>query len=178
MIQYRNHIPALMLSLGLPMTGAELGIAEGQYSRDLLAGGLEKLYMVDLWATIKNQTGDIAQPQEWHDMNMKGALARVAKYGDKAVILRGITWEMAYQVPDESLGLLHLDAGHLYSEVMNDLQAWFPKLVDGGLCTGHDYLNRAYGVNQAVRDFTNGKFEVHTMAENKPEDAGFLFVKK
>lgn len=176
MIRYRNELPQLMKRLNLPMIGAELGIAEGYFSNDLLTGGLEKLYMVDAWATLPGR-GDGAFPQEWHDANMKKAIERVAKHGNKAVILRGTTFEMAKEVPDESLGLIHLDAGHWYEDVWQDLHAWFPKLVRGGICSGHDYANRAYGVFQAVHDFTNGRYEVHTVRENKPEDAGFLFIK-
>lgn len=177
MIKHRHDLPKLVKDLGLPLIGAELGVAEGYFSNDLLDGGLEKLYMVDAWATL-NVKGDGANDQDWHDMNMNNALKRVRKHGDKAVVLRGLTAEMAFLVPDGSLGLLYLDAGHDYGSVLNDLQTWFPKVVSGGVIAGHDFLNTAYGVFQAVHDFTHGKFEVFTISENKPEDAGFLFLKK
>lgn len=177
MVKYRRDLPKLMKELSIPLIGAELGIAEGYFSNDLLENGMEKLYMVDAWATLPGR-GDGSFAQEWHDANMKKALDRVAKHGDKAVILRGRTVDMAAMVPDESLGLVYLDAGHWYADVMADLQAWFPKLMAGGICAGHDYLASQYGVAQAVHDFTKGKFEVHVIRENKPEDAGFMFIKK
>lgn len=175
MIRYRHNLPKLVHDLGLPMIGAELGCAEGYFSNDLLEGGLT-LYMVDAWATL-NQTGDGASPQEWHDKNFSNAMARVRKHGEKAIVLRGLTTDMAELVPDGSLGLLYLDAGHDYKSVLTDLNTWFPKVCEGGVIAGHDYLNRAYGVFDAVRDFTNEKYEIHTLIENKPEDAGFLFIK-
>jgi len=156
------------------MIAAELGVAEGYHSAEMLANGVEKLYMVDAWTTLSGR-GDGASPQEWHDMNMNAALARVEKYGDKAVILRGTTFEMAEKVPDNSLGLLYLDANHTYEGVTADLQQWFPKLVNGGVCAGHDYLSFQYGVWQAVHDFFKGK--IHTIKETKDEDAGFWFIK-
>lgn len=177
MIQYRRDLPKLMKELGIPLIGAELGVAEGYFSNDLLENGLEKLYMVDAWATLPGR-GDGASPQEWHDANFKKALARVAKHGDNAIILRGTTVEMSQLVADGSLGLVYLDAGHWYADVMADLQAWVPKVRTGGVVAGHDYLSFQYGVHQAVQDFTIGKFEVHTIKENKPEDAGFMFIKK
>lgn len=177
MVTHRNKLPQLLKDLGLPLIGAELGVAEGYFSNDLLENGLTTLYMVDAWATL-DVRGDGANSQSWHEANMNKALARVRKHGDKAVILRGLTRDMAHLVPDGSLGLLYLDAGHDYRSVMADLQNWFSKVCDGGVIAGHDYMNTAYGVNQAVRDFTNGKFKVYTISENKSEDAGFLFINK
>lgn len=174
MVKYRFDLPRLMRELGLPMIGAELGVAEGYFSNDLLENGLEKLYMVDAWATLPVR-GDGGFPQDWHDRNFLATLARVEKHGNKAVILRGTTLDMAKEVPDDSLGLLHLDASHWYEDVMNDLVTWYPKVVKGGIISGHDFLARQYGVNRAVKEFA--KSEVYTIAENKPEDAGFMFIK-
>jgi len=177
MIKHRSQLPQLLKDLKLPLVAAELGVAEGYLSNDFLEGGLERLYMVDAWATLMGP-GDGANSQAWHDSNMKNALARVAKHGEKAVILRGLTEDMAELVPDGSLGLLYLDAGHLYHEVLNDLKVWYPKVCEGGIIAGHDYMNSAYGVFNAVQDFTRGKFTVHTIPENKAEDAGFIFINK
>lgn len=174
MIKYRTELPALLKKLELPMIAAELGVAEGYNSADLLANGIEKLYMVDAWATLPG-TGDRTNDQAWHDKNFTDALKRVSKYGENAIILRGKTTEMAELVPDNSLGLLYLDAGHDYESVMNDLVTWYPKVIKGGIIAGHDFLNPAYGVNQAVREFATSR--VFTIHEQKMEDAGFLFIK-
>lgn len=174
MVKHRIDLVKLLKDLKLPLIGAELGCAEGYFSNDLLEQGLEKLYMVDAWQTLPVK-GDGGFPQDWHDGNFNAALKRVEKHGSKAVVLRGMTTEMAKGVEDNSLGLLYLDAGHDYVSVKNDLIAWFPKLIYGGVCAGHDYLNTAYGVRQAVNDFTGKK--VFVIEENKKEDAGFLFIK-
>lgn len=172
-VRYRNELPALVKSLGLPMVAAELGCAEGYFSADLLRGGLT-LYMVDAWETLKVK-GDGSMPQEWHDKNFNEAMKRVREFGNRAIVLRGMTKDMAELVPDNSLGLLYLDAGHTYEAVKEDLNTWYPKLVKGGVCAGHDFLSPQYGVQQAVMEFA--KTEVFTIQENKPEDAGFLFFK-
>lgn len=174
MIKHRIDLVQLMKDLGLPLVGAELGVAEGYFSNDLLERGMEKLYMVDAWSTLPVR-GDGANPQDWHNSNYLAALNRVAKHGEKTVILRGLTTAMAKEVPDSSLGLLYLDAGHDYLSVMDDLRAWFPKVVDGGIVAGHDYLNPSYGVRQAVNEFMRKK--IFVIEENKEEDAGFLFIK-
>lgn len=160
------------------LPAVEVGCAEGYFSADLLRMGFTKLYMVDMWATIKTAKGDGASPQSWHDKNYQAAIKRVAKFGDKAVFLRGLSVEMAKFVPDNSVGLLYLDAGHDYDSVKEDLNAWYPKVVKGGIIAGHDYLNKSYGVKEAVHDFCRPKnIDVHLIPEHKDEDAGFYFVK-
>ena len=176
-IQHRTELVKLMEFYDLPLTAAEIGVAEGYNSADLLNSGIEKLYMVDAWQTL-NQKGDGAFSQEWHAENYSKATERVKKFGNKAIILRGLSTEVCAHVPDNSLGLLYIDCDHSYDGVMNDLKAWWPKVVECGIISGHDYLNAAYGVYKAVHDFTEGLIEIHLIPENKHDDAGFYFIKK
>jgi hypothetical protein len=167
-----------MKELGLPMTAVEIGVAEGYNSADLLAGGIEKLFMVDIWKT-ENVQGDGASDQEWHDKNYRAALFRVKQYGDRAVILKGFSEAMSIHVPDNSLGLVYLDGGHSYADVYLDLITWINKAVDGAIIAGHDYSTKAYGVARAVQEFaSNYGYQVHLIPEDKEEDAGFYFLKK
>lgn len=178
-IKYRLQLPALLKEKRLPLIAAELGCAEGYNSLDLLNGGIEKLYMVDNWGTIAGQKGDGGYDQAWHDSNYERAMKHVSDYLAQIIVLRGLTSEMHANVPDNSLGLLYLDANHSYEGVMQDLELWYPKVIKGCVIAGHDYLSGHYGINQAVKEFTkkHGIFEVLTIQENKPEDAGFLFYK-
>lgn len=177
-ITHRTQLVDLLIDLKLPLTAALIGIAEGYDSEDLLKGGLQKLYMVDNWATIAGQQGDGGHPQEWHDKNFADALHRVSPYADKIKILRGMSVEMSRQVEDNSLGLVYFDGDHSLEGMRADLSAWFPKVCHGGIIAGHDYLNMSYGVWDAVYEFTKGLYEVHVIHEDKPEDAGFYFIKK
>lgn len=174
-IRYRRDLNQI---IDLKLPAVELGCAEGFFSADMLSWGLKKLYMVDTWATISGAFGDGSSPQEWHDKNYQDAMDRVSKFKKKAVVLRGKTVDMAVRVPDNSIGLLYLDAGHDYQSVMDDLFTWFPKVVDGGVIAGHDYMNPAYGVYKAVNEFAQGiTKEVYLIPEDKNEDAGFYFYK-
>lgn len=180
-IRYRTELPELMRRLGLPMVAVECGVAEGFFSADLLRLGIEKLYSVDVWQTIKNQKGDASQPQEWHDKNYSDTLLRLKEYGDKSIILKGMSHEMAKMVPDNSLGLASLDGDHSKEGVMTDLNAWFPKLVKGGIMASHDYMMSEYGVRQAFEEFCSKNAsqvsKIYLLMENKREDAGGYFFK-
>lgn len=173
-IKYRRELHKI-IDLSLP--AAELGCAEGYFSADILSWGVKKLYMVDAWQHL-NQTGDGGYEQEWHDKNFKEAQERVRKYGNKVEILRGLTHEMASRVPDNSLGLVYIDADHSYQGVTRDINAWWSTLKRGGVMAFHDYQNPDYGVTEAVRDFfvTKG-IEVHILPEDKAADTGAYVIK-
>lgn len=175
-IKYRADLYKI-IDCSLPV--AEIGVAEGQFSRDMLNWPIPKLYSVDVWQTIHGQRGDGGNDQEWHEANYENAKALLKPFGERSVILRGLSRDMATCVLDESLGLLYLDGDHSYEGVMSDLRHWYPKVVKGGYIASHDYLMSHYGVQRAVKDFTAeyNIFEVLTIEENKAEDAGCLFRK-
>lgn len=53
---------------------------------------------------------------------------------------------------DESLRMVFLDADHSYEFVIKEMEAWYPKVMRGGLFAGHD-ADWA-GVMQAINEFT------------------------
>ena len=136
-IQHRSQLVDLMRFHNLPLIGAELGVAEGLFSRDLLVAGLDKLYSVDTWGTL-DQKGDGGSPQEWHDKNYENVIELMKPFVGKSILLRGVTYLIRREVPDESLGLVYIDADHSYIGVQRDIHTWYPKLVKGGIMAFHD----------------------------------------
>lgn len=176
-IKHRCDLIKLVEHFNLPKIAAECGVAQGLNSRDLLQSGFEKLYSVDAWRSLPNLKGDGASIQQWHDRNLEIAQELMKPFGSKSVFLRGLTYEMAKEVEDKTLGLVYIDGDHSYEGAMKDLVAWFPKVVDGGIISGHDYLNMSYSVNDVVKDFCRDKYEIHVIPEHKDEDASFWFRK-
>lgn len=176
-VKHRIQLPQLVKELGLPSIGVEVGVAEGFSSKDFLENGLHTLYSVDAWTTL-NQKGDGGYEQEWHDKNYADAVARLNRFKDRSIIIRGLSQDVAANFEDESIGFLYLDGDHSYEGVKRDLEAWYPKVVKGGIVSGHDYMAGQYGVNQAVNEFANSLgVRVETIPENKSDDAGFYFIK-
>ena len=174
MIQYRRELYKL---LPANFTSCECGVAEGYFSADILSWGAAKHYMVDAWQQL-NQTGDGGFLQEWHDNNYYAAVARVARYRDKAVILRGLSDHMAHDIPDESLDLCYIDGDHSYHGVKRDINAYWSKLKSGGVMAFHDYKNPAYGVRAAVLEWADMQvLEVNIIPEDTEEDAGAYLIK-
>lgn len=175
-IKYRADLYKI-IDLSLP--AVELGVAEAQFSRDILNWGVVKLYSIDAWATINGQKGDGGFDQEWHNMNYYKAKLLLKPFGERSVILRGLSVEMSRQLEDDSLGFVNVDCDHSYEGVKADIHAYWPKLKVGGVMAFHDMENTMYGVKQAVQEFAKANgLEVHLLPENKPEDAGAYLIKK
>lgn len=180
-IQHRSQLGDLLRELGLPLIICECGVAEGLFAKEMMDWGTQELYLVDRWE-FADTFGDSGFAQAWHDDNLMQVRDRMAIYDnrpEKYHILQGETVPMAEQVPDNTLSMVYIDADHSYDGVLNDLKAWYPKVLSGGIIAGHDYLNTAdYGVFDAVRDFCAEKgYTPITIPETGIADAGFYFIK-
>lgn len=175
MIRYRRELNQLLAD---PLTAVcvEIGVAEGYNAGQMLEWGIKTLHLVDAWRELKGGKGDIGFEQDWHDANLRACRDRLAVYGDKAVYHRMMSLEASRTFQDASVDLVYLDASHDEQSVWDDLIAWVPKVKKGGICAGHDFFSRAYGVQKAVNRFCQGRFKVEVIREDKDEDAGFYFI--
>lgn len=163
--------------IDLKLPGAEIGVASGVFSLEILQWGISCLYMVDVWQTMPGIRGMASDAQEIHDQNFKDAAKRAQDFN--AFLIKGLSSSAAKTIPDNSLGFVYIDACHEYDYVIEDLRLWVPKLVNGGVCALHDYGDPGYGVGRAVREFTNGKYKVHELPENGAiENMGCYFINK
>ncbi len=173
-IQYRRD---LWQAIKVRGDAAELGVAEGLFSADMLSwpDAFKTLHMVDRWQCVPTQKGDGGHPQHWHDKNLAEAYARVQKHGDRARFVILDTVEAAKTIKDKTLSLLYIDADHSFQGVMADLNAWVPKVMKGGVVALHDYEATQYGVKKAVTEYCQDRYEIHLLPEDKPCDAGAYF---
>jgi hypothetical protein len=176
-IESRVQIVELMRHLKLPLIAVELGVAEAVWATELWSLGLEKLYLIDIWEQHPEIPGCASLDNVWHENNW---LDTIRKFKDKpnVIILKGLTKEMAKEIPDNSLGLVYVDADHSYLGVKEDIHTYWPKLVDGGIMAFHDFMNLGYGVNQAVNEFTGGKGIVTLMEGTDTNNWGAYIIKK
>ncbi len=159
---------------------AEVGVAEGRYSLEMCEWGIKKLYLVDLWQSIPGAGphGDLDHPQATHDGRFTDCMGKIEPYRERVVVLRGWSHEMAKQIPDGSLGFVHLDATHTADAVARDLDAYWPKLRPGGIMSGHDYLSPIYTVRQGVDQWAADRgLTVHAIDTDRPNDACFWMEK-
>jgi glycosyltransferase involved in cell wall biosynthesis/predicted O-methyltransferase YrrM len=144
----RERLLLLHLAKSLP---AEATIVEiGSYlgaSASFLAEGIRekgnKVYAVDTWTNLAMSEGQRDTYAEF--------LHNTEPLQEWIVPLRGLSTEVSQQF-DQQIDLLFVDGDHAYEEVRADLEAWLPKVKNGGIVVFHDY-NWAEGVQRAVREF-------------------------
>ena len=109
----------------------ELGTYKG---RSLIAMGLSnpsaKLYAVDWF-------GDMSH-RGYQGSSLEETKLNLATRGVSAEFFVGTTDEVAAEF-DREIDLLHVDAGHSYTECMNDLNNYVHNIRPGGALCVHDY---------------------------------------
>ena len=164
----RNYKFLVQLLAGRPhSTGAEVGVFEGECALGLLEGlpQLKTLICVDIWKFDKefydlmpNKEGKILNA-DWNRVWLKYQ-RRIHPYRDRVETMRMTSLDAAKLVKDSSLDFVFIDANHAYEYVKPDIDAWLPKVIEGGTICGDDYRNKPnYGVIQAVKE-TFAEFSV------------------
>ena len=109
-----------------------------------------ELYAVDAWektpdVDLAPLQGQIARIYDIYNYNLLNAGVRTSVFD-----LKGISWETARFFKDNVLDFVFIDAGHNYTEVYKDIEAWLPKVREGGVLAGHDWHHPP--VKQAIED--------------------------
>ena len=177
-ITSRSQLVELIRKFQMPLTIVEVGVAEGIFSTELLSLGAEKLYLVDIWERVPFIEGCASFDKEWHDKNYKDI---VEKFGNnpKVILLKGFSYKMAEQIPDNSVSLVYVDGDHTRQGVSADIEAYYPKLIREGIMAFHDY-NDSYGVMIAVKQFAQkNNLQIFEIPEDdNPDNRGAYFIKR
>eukprot|EP00961_Rhodomonas_salina_P156949 2112891-Rhodomonas_salina.3 len=146
MPQHRNDIGTSMDELD-SRVGVELGVQEGKFAQKILErwGRCSRFYLVDLWQRQEESenyrdTANVPNPQQLK--NLASARIHVGNYlhRTKAIFLPMSTVDAAKLLMDASVDFIYVDARHDYCGVLEDIEAWWPKLRAGGVMAGHDFL--------------------------------------
>ena len=134
-------------------TGAEIGTQYGLFAKQIAKGWCGKIVCVDLWADL-----DIF------------AIASSNLEDPRFLLYRQDSIEAASNFADGGFDWVYIDADHHYENVKQDLEAWYPKVREGGIVAGHDYVDYAdMGVIQAVDEFAREHgYDVRLTSEDEP----------
>lgn len=157
---YMNHRNTIMLDIVLDQfphggTWVELGSWTGRSTAYCVVELINRqklgtFYCVDTW-----QGG--AEHQD-HEFVTKKSLrdqfdTNLAPIAGQYTPVESVSWEAAHAFANESVDFCYVDAGHTYSDVTQDLTAWYPKIRPGCYFAGDDYTKGWPEVQQAVWDF-------------------------
>jgi len=160
--------------------GAEIGVAQGDYSEAILAAAQPReLHLVDPWSHLEDGSGllnadrlladtDAARSRgvaiEPPPANPQGdelfsAVTRRFESDARVKLNRQYSYKAAMGFEAGTFDFVYLDGNHHYEFVLRDLQDWSRLLKPGGLLFGHDFFEdefarkENYGVIDAVGAF-------------------------
>jgi predicted O-methyltransferase YrrM len=91
-----------------------------------------------------------------------------------AKLYRSTTTVVKNEIQDSSLDFVFVDGSHLYQDVLLDLEALWPKVRNGGILSGDDFLWK--DVERAVNDFSK-KYNMPFTLEKQNNYPIFVFKK-
>jgi hypothetical protein len=155
---HRNDLAQLFAELGFKR-GAEIGVAEGNYSEVLLKANPEcELLLVDPWHAYSDNPQN--KTKEKHEYAYRKVEAMTARYLRPQMMV-GTSMDIVKHIDLESLDFCYIDGNHLFDYVMQDLIEWSKRVRSGGVVSGDDYyaLDQKRwvggGVVEAVQAYTN-----------------------
>ncbi len=130
-------------------TFVEVGSWAGRSSDAILSGSKGKVWCVDTWKGAKDVQDLTNSMAKQRDM-LEVFKSNVGQYENLNIVVKPSV-EAAKDFEDNSIDVIFIDAGHTYEEVLNDIDAWLPKVKADGILCGHDYLPKTWmGVVKAV----------------------------
>lgn len=107
-------------------------------------------YCVDTWkGSEEHQSDERVKKDELYQTFLKN-ISPISEY---IIPIRLTSEQAASHFKNESLDFIFIDANHEYEEVKKDIEIWYPKLKNGGIFAGHDYVQSWPGVYKAVNEW-------------------------
>jgi hypothetical protein len=149
-LKIREDFPILIKQMGYKKI-CEVGVNRGHFLSILAISNPDHLVGVDVWDIYdKEAYKDMPIYFDYytHDKN-KVWREQVQKWAKKTYlnvdIIVNLSVEAAKQFEDGYFDFVYIDANHTYESVTADLNAWYPKVREGGMIAGHDYHNDISG---------------------------------
>lgn len=155
-IAQRRQFGELLNNRNLLGTAVEVGTHLGEFAEQFMDGWRgNKLFCVDPWADVDGYQ-DIIRGRD-READMRAAIARLSKYGQRVELLRGLSAETVTDFADCSLDFVYIDANHAPPYVEQDMNIWWHKIRPGGILAGHDLdeIEFGDGITRVVEAFVD-----------------------
>jgi len=137
-------------------TLVEIGSHLGESTTIFLAYELiEKMYCVDPWNQdpIYEKTFDSRLQPFIEDK--------------KCLKLKESSEQASKKFLNNSIDMVYIDGNHDYEYVKFDIETWYPKIINGGILSGHDYSDVHPGTKLAIDEFiAKRKINLHTFSDS------------
>lgn len=118
-------------------SAVEVGVWKGDFAQAILSRcpAVERYYLIDPWAKLSDWNKPLNS--EALDRAYQETLAKMAPFGDRVVVLRGRTAEVASELPE--VDFAYIDGDHTLRGITIDLLSIWPKIRHGGWLGGDDF---------------------------------------
>lgn len=161
----------------------EVGVWQGDLSRQITQLPISRLYLIDPWKSINDVEGRLHNTDQKILDDIYNKVRRRFFFNKKVQLIRKFSADAMSDIKDGSADWIYIDGNHSYEFVKEDLNGWWPKLKSGGYLCGDDYINGKYqveqlkfGVVQAVDEFREEKESEISHSELIKDQ--FIFQKK
>ena len=140
-LQDRTHLATLLQSEELTR-GVEIGVRRGDFAVHNLRVWKKCTYylLVDVWAHQASYVDGANVNHDEQESLFQTVRHNTKPFADKVHFCRNFSLACASVIPNLSLDFVYVDARHDYKGCLEDLKAYWPKLRNGGIMAGHDYI--------------------------------------
>jgi hypothetical protein len=134
------------------LIGAEIGVKGANNSINILKNlNMNCLYLVD---AFKKYNGYKYWDKDYESI----AKRKLKKYGDEAVLMVDFSSNAVKQFQDGFFDFIYIDANHMFKHVKQDIELWYPKVKNGGVFGGHDFIPETSSVKDKDVDNVRDTF--------------------
>ena len=135
-----------LLRTNPPDSAAEIGVRKGDFAKVILSNfsNLTKYYMIDPWAHLLDWNKPFNVDDRTFQDVYAEALLKTDFAASRRIVLRGRTSAVIDQIPNQSLDFAYIDGDHTLRGITGDLMQVLPKIKDGGLIGGDDFVNKPW----------------------------------
>jgi hypothetical protein len=125
---------------------AEIGVWKGDFAKVMLSNfsNLTKYYMIDPWAHLPDWNKPFNVDNRTFEDVYAEALLKTDFASSRRKVLRSRTSAAIDEIPDHSLDFAYIDGDHTLRGITIDLIEVLPKVKDGGLIGGDDFVNKPW----------------------------------
>jgi len=139
----RNQFGQLLNDRQLLGEAVEIGTHQADFAQvflDVWQG--EKLYCVDPWSVPDGYESQVEQlwSSSSRSADKRIAISRLEKFGERAELIEDLSIPASQRFHDAQLDFVYIDGDHRCEEVKKDISAWSPKVREGGIIAGHDFI--------------------------------------
>lgn len=192
-----NDLPANKLPVELPncgrfqlvewlkdygfTVGVEIGVAAGEYSAAIARANPQmQIYGIDPYEGYSGYR-DYVRKSSFNNLEIKAH--RLLREFPNYHFIRKFSVDAAKDFANNSVDFVYIDGNHVDPYVSQDIEAWYPKLKQGGIMAGHDYARvkamdgtpRSCDVKDAVNRFAkNNNIEPWFLLGAEATDQGLI----